>query len=279
MAENGRVGGIGPEAGTVVGTIPAGSIARDGLRGIVLPILLAAAVLVAWELWVRLAHIPAVILPAPSAILDIMVKQHEILLRHAIPTVLESAAGFALASILGIGLAVWLSYSRTAREALYPNLVFFQLIPKIALAPLFIIWLGIGSESRLAFSVFISFFPIIIATLAGFNNVDRNMIRLCQSLTASEWQTFKSVKFPSALPYIFSGMKVAMTLAIIGVIIGEFITAQRGLGYLIVFATARAETGVAMAAIVVLCGGGLLLYGIVALAEAIARRRYGTPAG
>ncbi|MEI6113844.1 MAG: hypothetical protein WCP99_04685, partial [Burkholderiales bacterium] len=158
MAENGRVGGIGTEAGTVVGTIPAGSIARDGLRGIVLPILLAAAVLVAWELWVRLAHIPAVILPAPSAILDIMVRQHEILLRHAIPTVLESAAGFALASILGIGLAVWLSYSRTAREALYPNLVFFQLIPKIALAPLFIIWLGIGSESRLAFSVFISFF-------------------------------------------------------------------------------------------------------------------------
>ncbi|MCC7228437.1 MAG: ABC transporter permease [Burkholderiaceae bacterium] len=278
MAENGRLGGIGTEAGTIVGVAPARSIARDGVRGIVLPILLAAAVLIAWELWVRWAHIPAVILPAPSAILDIMVRQHEILLRHAIPTVLESAGGFALASILGIGLAVWLSYSRTAREALYPNLVFFQLIPKIALAPLFIIWLGIGSESRLAFSVFISFFPIIIATLAGFNNVDRNMIRLCQSLTASEWQTFKSVKFPSALPYIFSGMKVAMTLAIIGVIIGEFITAQRGLGYLIVFATARAETGVAMAAIVVLCGGGLLLYGVVALAEAIARRRYGTSA-
>ena len=110
MAENGRVGGIGTEAGTVVGTIPAGSIARDGLRGIVLPILLAAAVLVAWELWVRLAHIPAVILPAPSAILDIMVKQHEILLRHAIPTVLESAAGFGSAfadpgSTLAAGLS------------------------------------------------------------------------------------------------------------------------------------------------------------------------------
>ena len=179
----------------------------------------------------------------------------------------------------GLALGAGLAYSKYFRAAIYPNLVFFQLIPKIALAPLFIIWLGIGSESRLAFSVFISFFPIIIATLAGFNNVDRNMVRLCQSLTASEWQTFKSVKFPSALPYIFSGMKVAMTLAIIGVIIGEFITAQRGLGYLIVFATARAETGVAMAAIVVLCGGGLLLYGIVALAEAIANRRYGAPTG
>ena len=279
MADHSRAGGVGTEAGTIVGVPPAGVVARGGARGIVLPILLAAAVLVIWEFWVRLAHIPAVILPAPSAIIDIMLSQHEILLRHAIPTVLESAGGFALASILGIGLAVWLSYSRTAREALYPNLVFFQLIPKIALAPLFIIWLGIGSESRLAFSVFISFFPIIIATLAGSNNVDRNMVRLCQSLTASEWQTFKSVKFPSALPYIFSGMKVAMTLAIIGVIIGEFITAQRGLGYLIVFATARAETGVAMAAIVVLCGGGLLLYGIVALAEAIANRRYGAPTG
>ncbi len=282
MSEKNSKLGIGTESGTMVGGAQSQALSsglRDGARSILLPVILALGVLVLWELLVRLNNIPQVILPAPTAILKIISAQHEILLRHAIPTVLEAAGGFLIASVLGIALAVWLSYSRLAREALYPNLVFFQLIPKIALAPLFIIWLGIGSESRLAFSVFISFFPIVIATNAGFANVERNMLKLCQSLTATEWQTFSSVKFPSALPYIFSGMKVAMTLAIIGVIIGEFITAQKGLGYLIVFATARAETGVAMAAIVVLCGGGLFLYGVVALAEHIANRRYGVPRG
>ena len=272
--------GIPTEAGSGIGSgARVTGLALSGTRGVVLPLLLAFAVLLAWELGVRLAHVPEVILPTPTAIVALVIDKHEILWRHAVPTVLESAAGFALASLLGIGLAIVLSYSRLAREALYPNLVFFQLIPKIALAPLFIIWLGIGTPSRLAFAVFISFFPVVIATTAGFASVDRNMVRLCKSLTASEWQTFTSVKFPSALPYMFSGMKVAMTLAIIGVIIGEFITAQQGLGYLNVFATARADTAVAMAAIAVLCAGGLLLYGLVAAAEALANRIYGVPAG
>jgi NitT/TauT family transport system permease protein len=255
------------------------SALAGGSRSIVLPLLLAGIVLLMWEFGVRLAGVPEVILPSPSAIAKVLFSKHEILLRHSRPTILESAGGFALASILGVGLAILLSYSRVAREALYPNLVFFQLIPKIALAPLFIIWFGIGSESRLAFAVFISFFPIVIATIAGFASVDTNMVRLCRSLTATEWQIFTSVKFPAALPYIFSGMKVAMTMAIIGVIIGEFITAQQGLGYLIVFATARADTVVGMAAIAMLCAGGLLLYGLVAAAEAVANRYYGVPRG
>ena len=255
------------------------SALAGGSRSIVLPLLLAGIVLLMWEFGVRLAGVPEVILPSPSAIAKVLFSKHEILLRHSRPTILESAGGFALASILGVGLAILLSYSRIAREALYPNLVFFQLIPKIALAPLFIIWFGIGSESRLAFAVFISFFPIVIATIAGFASVDTNMVRLCRSLTATEWQIFTSVKFPAALPYIFSGMKVAMTMAIIGVIIGEFITAQQGLGYLIVFATARADTVVGMAAIAMLCAGGLLLYGLVAAAEAVANRYYGVPRG
>ena len=114
----------------------------------------------------------------------------------------------------------------------------------------------------------------MISTTAGFASVDKGMLRLCRALTASEWQIFTSVRFPAALPYIFSGMKIAITLAIIGVIIGEFITAQAGLGYLIIFATARADTEISMAAIVVLCICGLLLYGLVALGEAIANRFY-----
>ncbi len=267
---------VGTETGAVIGLQPRAYV-WSSARAIVLPLVLALTVLIAWEAVVTIGRIPEVILPAPSSIAKVIVNQHAILLKHAIPTTLESAGGFVIATLLGVGLAILITYSTLAREALYPNLVFFQLIPKIALAPLFIIWLGIGPQSRLAFSVFIAFFPIVIATAAGLLSADRNMVRLCRSLTATPWQVFRSVRFPAALPHIFSGMKIAMTLAIIGVIIGEFITAQQGLGYLIIFATARADTVVAMAAIVVLCVAGLALYGLVAAAEWIFNRKYGLP--
>ena len=267
--------GIGTETGAIIaGPAAQKEAGLANLRGIALPLGLAAIVLAGWQLAVTLGHIPPVILPSPVSITKYIIERYDILLMHAIPTTLESAASFVLATLLGIALAIIITYSQIAREALYPNLVFFQLIPKIALAPLFIIWLGIGSQSRIAFSVFIAFFPVVIATTAGFANVDKGMLRLCRSLTASEWQIFTSVRFPAALPHIFSGMKIAITLAIIGVIIGEFITAQAGLGYLIIFATARADTEISMAAIVVLCVCGLLLYGLVSLGESIANRFY-----
>jgi NitT/TauT family transport system permease protein len=267
--------GIGTETGAIIATpVPPKESGVATWRGIALPLGLAAIVLAGWQLAVTLGHIPPVILPSPVSITKYIIERYDILLMHAVPTTLESAASFVLATLLGIALAIIITYSQIAREALYPNLVFFQLIPKIALAPLFIIWLGIGSQSRIAFSVFIAFFPVVIATTAGFANVDKGMLRLCRSLTASEWQIFTSVRFPAALPHIFSGMKIAVTLAIIGVIIGEFITAQAGLGYLIIFATARADTEISMAAIVVLCICGLLLYGLVALGESIANRFY-----
>jgi len=266
---------IGTETGAALPSADTGkSQAAASVRSIVLPLGLAFVVIAAWQLYVTVWNIPAVILPSPISIAKYIVQRYDILLVHAIPTTLESAAGFLLALALGVVLAILITYSNIAREALYPNLIFFQLIPKIALAPLFIIWLGIGSQSRVAFSVFIAFFPVVIATTAGFLSVDKSMLRLCRSLTATEWQVFTSVRFPAALPHIFSGMKIAITLAIIGVIIGEFITAQAGLGYLIIFATARADTEVSMAAIVVLCMCGLLLYGLVALAESVANRFY-----
>jgi NitT/TauT family transport system permease protein len=267
--------GMGTETGAIIaGPAPARDARLTRLRSTGLPLGLAAIVLAVWQLAVTLGHIPPVILPSPLSIAKYIYERYDILLMHAVPTTLESAAGFAIATLLGIGLAIIITYSEIAREALYPNLVFFQLIPKIALAPLFIIWLGIGSQSRIAFAVFIAFFPVVISTAAGFASVDKSMLRLCRALTANEWQIFSSVRFPAAVPYIFSGMKIAITLAIIGVIIGEFITAQAGLGYLIIFATARADTEISMAAIVVLCICGLLLYGLVALAESIANRFY-----
>lgn len=245
------------------------------VRRVVLPLLFALATLALWEGVVHAFAIREVLLPAPSAIALRLAEAFPVLMQHAWPTVWESVAGFAIASVLGVALAALLSTSKLMREMLYPNVVLFQLIPKIALAPLFIVWLGIGFQSRLTFSVFISFFPVVIAALAGLDHVDKSLLRLCRALTATPWQVFTSVRLPHALPYVFSGMKIATTFAIIGVIVGEFITSQAGLGYLILFASAQADTSLILAAIFVLCVFGLAFYGLVAALERWTQKAYG----
>jgi NitT/TauT family transport system permease protein len=247
---------------------------RD-LRPVVLPVATAAAVLLVWQIVVTALQVPAVIMPAPTEIAHELWRVWPVLLYHALPTTLDSVMAFFTATALGVGLAIAITYSPLLRDILYPNLVLFQLIPKIALAPLFVVWLGISSESRVAFAAFVSFFPIVISAALGFASTEATTLRLCRSLTASEWQSFVMVRFPLALPAIFSGMKIAMTMAIIGVIIGEFISAKAGLGFYILYASSRMETGIIFAALFVLCVIGIGLFGAVALAEMLVRRVYG----
>jgi NitT/TauT family transport system permease protein len=245
------------------------------LRPVLLPIATAGAMLLAWQALTMLAHIPAVILPPPSEIAGELWKNLPLLLHHAVPTTLDSLIAFFVATALGVALAVAVTYSPLIRDTLYPNLVLFQLIPKIALAPLFVVWLGINSESRIAFSVFVSFFPVVISAVVGFAGTDASTLRLCRSLTASNWQSFMLVRFPFALPAIFSGMKIAMTMSVIGVIIGEFISAKAGLGFYILYASSRMDTGAIFAALFILCIIGAALFGAVALAERYVRYHYG----
>jgi NitT/TauT family transport system permease protein len=247
---------------------------RD-LRPVILPVATAAAVLLVWQIIVVALRVPAVVLPSPTEIAHELWRVWPVLLYHALPTTLDSLMAFFSATALGVGLAVAITYSPLLRDMLYPNLVLFQLIPKIALAPLFVVWLGISSESRVAFASFVSFFPIVISAALGFASTETTTLRLCRSLTASEWQSFVVVRFPFALPAIFSGMKIAMTMAIIGVIIGEFISAKAGLGFYILYASSRMETGIIFAALFVLCVIGIGLFGAVALAELLVRRVYG----
>jgi NitT/TauT family transport system permease protein len=244
-------------------------------RPIILPLAAAAVVLLIWQAIVTALRIPAVILPPPVEIAGELWWHLPVLLSHAVPTTLDSLMAFSLATALGVGLAVVLTYSPLLRDMLYPNLVAFQLVPKVALAPLFVVWLGISSESRVTFATFISFFPVVISAAVGFASTEASALRLCRSLTASQWQQFLMVRFPFALPAIFSGMKIAMTMAIIGVIIGEFISAKAGLGFYILYASSRMETGVIFAALFVLCVIGVALFGAVALAEQLVRRSYG----
>jgi NitT/TauT family transport system permease protein len=145
------------EAGEIIAPPSSTGEGIAGMRPVVLPIGLALAVLVGWQAYVTLANVPSVVLPSPVAIIEYIFDHYDVLLTQAVPTTVESAVSFIVATVVGVILAIAITYSDTAREALYPNLVFFQLIPKIALAPLFIIWLGIGSQSRIAFSVFIAF--------------------------------------------------------------------------------------------------------------------------
>jgi NitT/TauT family transport system permease protein len=245
------------------------------LRLVILPLATAAAVLLVWQIVVAGLRIPAVILPQPVEIGHELWRAFPVLLYHAVPTTLDSLMAFFAASALGVGLAIAITYSPFLRDMIYPNLVLFQLIPKVALAPLFVVWLGIGSESRVAFAAFVSFFPVVISAVVGFANIEASALRLCRSLTASEWQCFAMVRFPFALPAIFSGMKIAMTMAVIGVIIGEFISAQAGLGFYILYASSRMETAVIFAALFVLGVIGVALFGAVALAEELVHRSYG----
>ena len=272
----------------MIGARPSGAAVRDAaprkrwsrrtherIQAVVLPAATAIGGLAVWEIAVRVLQVPQIELPAPSVIATTVVTTFPLLMQNAVQTGWETAVALVLASILGIAIGIGMTYSRIFRAAIYPNMVFFQLIPKVALGPLFIMWLGIGSPSRLTFALFVAFFPIALSTATGLAAVDQSYVRFCKSLTATDWQTFTNVRFPFALPNIFAGIKIGVTMAFIGIIVGEFITSQSGLGYLIMFASARGETAVVFAAIFILCIIGLSYYGLVALLEVVLRRFWG----
>jgi NitT/TauT family transport system permease protein len=244
-------------------------------RGVLLPLGFALLVTVAWEILCRVTRISSALLPPPSAVWMVLSENYGILFEHAWPTTIETVVSFGLATLLGVALAVAITFFAWVREALYPNIVMFQLIPKIALAPLFIVWLGVGRQSCIVVAIFIAFFPVVVSTATGLVSAKPEVLLLCRSLTASEWQMFRLARFPYAMPFVFAGMKVGVTMAMIGVIVGEFITAQAGLGYIIMFASSAGETATVLAAIVLLCVIGLVLFGLVAIAEAAMQRWYG----
>ncbi len=245
------------------------------MRPILLPVLLACALCLIWEVGTRLAHISSIIIVPPSAIWDVISATFPILMKQSVTTIRESVFGFMLAAFVGLFMGSALFLSRRIRQAIYPYVLVFQLIPKVALAPLFIVWFGVGPTSRLLLAAFMGFFPVVIATVTGLMSADRNAVRMADSLTATPWQIFCTVQAPYAAPHIFSGLKIGLSMAIIGVIIGEFITGQSGLGYVIMLGTSSANTALAFASITLLAILGLVLYGVVALAEWVTERRMG----
>lgn len=241
-------------------------------RTVGLPIATAVMLCVLWQIIVTANGIPDYILPAPFDVARTLLASLPNLLAHASISGTEAVAAFLLATLLGFVAAAVLTYSPLLRDIFYPAIVGFQLIPKVALAPLFIVWLGTESASRITFATFLSFFPVLISTLTGLQNADPTAVRLCRSLTASDWQTLVSVRIPFSLPYFLSATKVAAALAVTGIVVAEFITANAGLGFLILSSGPRMETLTIFAAIFMLCIVGLSLYGTVALLERAVRR-------
>jgi len=182
---------------------------------------------------------------------------------------MECILGFFLAMAIGIPIAVIVTYSRLLNSMFYPLLVASQSIPKVALAPILLVWFGTGIESKLAMAFVIAFFPIVVDTVTGLRNTSPELLELARSLQSSRLQTFFKIQLPSALPFIFSGAKIAVTLAVIGAVIGEFIGADEGLGNLLLVANSQMNTSLAWAALVLLSVLGMILYASVVLAERI----------
>jgi NitT/TauT family transport system permease protein len=225
--------------------------------------------LVIWQAAVLLLLIPEIILPSPVAIADYLIRRNQLFLRHTWPTLIQTVLGFGLAVVGGILLAVLVSLTEIGKRGIMPLLVIAQIVPKIAVAPLLMLWFGLGDLSRVLIAFLIAFFPIVINTVSGLGSVSQEIALLGRAFARSRWEFFWKIQLPHALPYIFDGMKVSITLAIIGVIVAEFVSSQSGLGYLIMFANGRLDTVMMMSSITVLSVVGLALYCAIALAARV----------
>ena len=216
----------------------------------------------AWELAVRAFGVAAIVLPPPSAIGAALWNLLSIgtLPKHLGVTLAEIIAGFVFGALAGIALGTAIALSTLLRRILYPYIIILQVVPKVAVAPLFIIWLGFGIESKVLMAVLISFFPLLVNTIAGLQNVQPEYLDLMTAVKARPWETFRYVRFPSALPYIFAGLEAAIVLAVIGAIVGEFVGASVGLGYLIMLYQTNLNIPGVFAVLVVLSVVGLVLH-------------------
>jgi NitT/TauT family transport system permease protein len=232
-----------------------------------LPVLGVVLLILAWHFYVVAFNVPPAVLPKPGLVLDSMIANWRAIVQEGRVTLLESLYGFLLAFALGIPLAVAISSSRTLNLMFYPLLIATQSVPKVALAPLILVWLGTGLESKLAIAWLVAFFPIVVDTATGLRNTPAEYLDLATSVRANAFQTFWKIRFPAALPFVISGSKVAITLAVIGAVIGEFIGSNDGLGNLLLVANSQINIPLAFACLFGLALIGIGLYAAVVLVE------------
>ena len=238
-----------------------------GAVRLVYPLAGFALILAIWQGYGDFFQISTIVLPTPTEIVAASREHYGLLLQETWPTFIESVCGFALALALGIPMAVAVANSRVLNLSLYPILIATQSMPKVAVAPIILVWFGLGMQSKLAIAFLVAFFPVVVDTATGLKETPPGLIELARSLRASRWQTFWKIQLPAALPFIFSGAKVAVTLAVIGAVIGEFVGSVDGLGNLLLSANAQLNGPLAWAALIWLSVLGILLFLAVVLAQ------------
>jgi NitT/TauT family transport system permease protein len=231
------------------------------------PVAVSLACVALWELAVIALRVKPIVLPRPTLVAQVLWARAPLILEHMWPTFYEIVLGFLLSVVGGVLVATLITYSTIARKGFYPLIVVSQIVPKVAVAPLLVVWFGLGGTSRLTLAFLIAFFPMVINTATGLTGVDDDIVRMARAYMGGRWQIFTKIRLPYALPLVFGGMKISITLAVIGVVVAEFVASQRGIGYLIVMANGLLDTPLMMAAIVALSVMGLGLYGAIALLE------------
>jgi NitT/TauT family transport system permease protein len=245
-------------------------------------ILLGAAFAFWWYLAARDVA-PDYLLPTPPEVWHGFLENRSLLLRNSWTTLYETVVGFALACLLGLVTAVLIAYSRTMDKALYPLVLVAQVIPKIAIAPLLVVWFEVTDpRPKIMLAVLISFFPVVVSGVAGLRSTDPELLDLSATMGAGRIRTFYKIRFPNALPHLMSGFKVAITLAVVGAVVGEFVGASKGLGYVLLLANGNLDAPLLYADLILMSIIGILLFAVIEVAEALlipwhASRRSGVP--
>ncbi|MFO1281148.1 MAG: ABC transporter permease [Burkholderiales bacterium] len=249
----------GPAPSATLARRPAGA-ARTGkgarrLKRIgwsLLPPTTFAAMVGLWWGAVELFRIPAYLLPGPGGVFARIATDAPILWNHSLTTLTEILLGFGLTVVAAIPLGLMIALSPLAKQVVYPPIMLMQLVPKIAVAPLFLVWLGFGMESKVLLTVLMTFFPLLLASISGFQILDDRLLYLTRSMGATSWKTFRYLRFPAALPVIFSGVKTSATIAATAAIVAEFVGANKGLGYVLLRGTSTMDIELVFAVLVVL---------------------------
>jgi NitT/TauT family transport system permease protein len=222
-----------------------------------------------WEIAVAVLKVPPYLLPPPIEIVRVFVDEFAKIAFHGWVTLYEMLLGYALAVAIAIPLAIAITSSERFDRFTMPTLLFFQVVPKVAIAPLFLVWFGVGALPKVLVAFLISFFPIVIDAAVGLRSMSAEMRDLARSMGASRMQVFAQFRLPTSLPYLFSGLKVAATLAVAGAVVGEFVGADKGLGYLLLVTNSNLETALMFATLFALTFIGLMFFYAVEFLEAL----------
>ncbi|MDC7246131.1 MAG: ABC transporter permease [Sphaerochaetaceae bacterium] len=237
-------------------------------------VLVVLGFFVLWELIVRIAHVPEFVLPSPSSALGhLFIEQPDANYNwsvHISTTIYEFLLGFIVTAVLGVSLAILFVWNRHVKKIVMPLFTFVNSLPIIAIAPIILLWMGYGIRTNILIAFLVSFFPVVINTMAGLDAIEDDLLDLIRYLHASKFQIFVKIRIPNSLSYIFSGLKICSTMSIVGAIVGEFIASDRGLGYIIINSQYAMDTPPIFSSLIVISLAGVALYWLITLIERIA---------